>query len=190
MVYRSLKEGGVYFFNIFNYFDNENDIVLSAMGKKRLILSSIIVDIFIDIGFLLHGNIVWDKGHIEGKRGFNNGNYGPFHQQPFNCWEHILVFSKGMPKESYVKDLPKVFVQKPHIKIVRGENILGHTAPFPIELPQLLASRMALNEVILDPYAGSGTTGLAAEKYGLKAFLIEAKPDYIQLAKRRIEELI
>ena len=93
-VSRVLKKGGVYFYNIFNYFDNERDIVLSAMGKKRLVLSSVLVDSFKEIGLDLVDNIVWDKGHIEGKRGFNNGNFGPFHQQPFNCWEHILIFSK------------------------------------------------------------------------------------------------
>ena len=45
-------------------------------------------------GFQVRGNIVWDKGDIEGKRGFNAGNFSPFYQAPFNCWEHVLVFRK------------------------------------------------------------------------------------------------
>ena len=186
-VSRVLKKGGVYFYNIFNYFDNERDIVLSAMGKKRLVLSSVLVDSFKEIGLDLVDNIVWDKGHIEGKRGFNNGNFGPFHQQPFNCWEHILIFSKGTPNNQYLKNLPKIFHQKPYYKMVKGKNILGHTAPFPLELPSLLTSRMSSGETVLDPYGGSGTTALAAEKDGINSKISESNKTYYNLALDRIK---
>jgi len=186
-VCRVLKKGGVYFYNIFNYFDNERDIVSSAMGQKRLILSSVLVDGFKEIGLDLVDNIVWDKGHIEGKRGFNNGNFGPFHQQPFNCWEHILIFSKGPPSSKYLKNIPKVFNQKPYLKMVKGKNVLGHTAPFPLELPRLLTSRMSKGETVLDPYGGSGTTALAANKDGVNSIIIESNETYYNLAVDRIK---
>ncbi|WP_424054244.1 DNA methyltransferase, partial [Planktothrix agardhii] len=73
-VFRCLKHGSPYLFNIFDYFDNENIIVFSDMGKKRLILSSYISFIFRHIGFTHLGNIAWDKGEIEGNRNFNQGN--------------------------------------------------------------------------------------------------------------------
>lgn len=189
-LYNALKIGGVYFFNIFNYFDNENDIVLSAMGKKRLILSSVFVEAFINLGFSFITNIVWDKGHIEGKRGFNNGNLGPFNQKPFNCWEHILVFSKGIPKNKYVKDLPSVFKNKPFYKISKGVNTLGHTAPFPIELPRLITKRMSKGEVILDQYGGSGTTALAAETDKINSIIIEKNKDYFNLSIKRTKKFL
>ncbi|MFM7367916.1 MAG: hypothetical protein ACKO2Z_08975, partial [Sphaerospermopsis kisseleviana] len=92
-LYRCLKPGSPCLFNIFDYFDNENIIVFSDMGKKRLILSSYMSFIFRYIGFEHIGNIAWDKGEIEGNRNFNQGNYSPYYQAPLNCWEHILIFS-------------------------------------------------------------------------------------------------
>ena len=93
-VFRVLKPGSLYLFNIFDYFDNENNIVFSAMGKKRMILGAYIVDLFRRVGFEVSGNVVWYKGEIEGKRNFNQGNKSPYYQFPFNCWEHTLIFRK------------------------------------------------------------------------------------------------
>jgi site-specific DNA-methyltransferase (adenine-specific) len=39
---------------------------------------------------------------------------------------------------------------------------------------------------VLDPFGGSGTTAEVALEYGRKAILIELKPEYVELAKRRI----
>ena len=57
-----MKTGGIYLFNIFDYFDNENNVVLSAMGNKRMILGAYMIDMFERIGFTLRGNIIWNKG--------------------------------------------------------------------------------------------------------------------------------
>ena len=93
-VYRTLKPGALYLYNVFDYFDNENTIVFSAMGQRRMVLSAYTVDLFRRIGFELIGNVVWDKGDIEGKRGFNAGNFSPYYQAPFNCWEHCTRVQK------------------------------------------------------------------------------------------------
>ena len=184
-VYRTLVNGGVYAFNIFDYFDNEKDIATSALGNKRLIISSVLTSCFQDIGFNLLTNIVWDKGHIEGKRGFNGGNNTPFYQMPFNCWEHILVFSKGSPHEKFA-NLPKIIQQPAYIKIIRGVNTLGHTAPFPTEIPELITSCLLENDIVLDPYGGSGTTSIAASNYNVSSVIIEKEPDYYSLAQTRL----
>lgn len=100
-IYRVMKEGAVYLFNIFDYFDNENNISLSAMGDKRMILGAYMIDIFQRIGFEVIGNIIWDKGEIQGNRSFNQGNLTPYYQAPLNCWEHVLILSKGKPNKKY-----------------------------------------------------------------------------------------
>ena len=144
-VFRALRPGGLYLFNIFDYFDNECSIVFSAMGQRRIVLSAYTVDMFRRLGFELVGNVAWDKGDIEGKRGFNAGNFSPYYQAPFNCWEHVLVFQKpGNDPESQVvpKDFPTILKAQPVIKIVGGQNIHGHTAPFPEALPQLLIDHL------------------------------------------------
>lgn len=179
-VFRVLKPGSVYFYNIFDYFDNENIIALSAMGQKRVTLSAYTVDLFRRIGFECIGNIVWDKGEIEGKRGFNAGNFAPFYQSPFNCWEHVLVFRKpgGDPRSSIRS---RVLQAKPVIKMVRGKNTHGHTAPYPEEIPRLCVDLLPPGAVVLDPFGGSLTTGRVAASAGRRAICIEQSREYCDL---------
>ena len=194
-VFRTLKSGAVYLYNIFDYFDNERIIALSAMGKKRIVLSAYTVDMFRKIGFVLLGCIVWDKGSIEGKRGYNAGNYSPYYQSPFNCWEHVLVFKK--PHDAARTDGPndelsligleaasQVLEAQPVVKMIRGNNVHGHSAPFPDALPELLVSRMKPNSVVLDPFAGSLTTGRVAQRFGVRSVCIDSSAEYCRLGLR------
>lgn len=63
---------------------------------------------------------------------------------------------------------------------------MAHFATFPEEIPKLciLAGSNAGN-TILDPFAGSGTTGKVAIELGRKAILIELNPAYVNLAEKR-----
>jgi len=56
----------------------------------------------------------------------------------------------------------------PVIKInSKGENILGHTAPFPEDIPEMAIKFFSYpNEVILNPFAGSFTTAIVAHRLG------------------------
>lgn len=63
----------------------------------------------------------------------------------------------------------------------------NHPAPFPVELP-LTAIRHTGAETILDPFAGSGTTGVAARMLGRKFIGIERNREYVDQAWKRIEE--
>jgi DNA modification methylase len=185
-VFRVLKPGAVYLFNIFDYFDNENNIVLSAMGKKRMILGAYIINLFRRTGFELDGNVAWYKGEIEGKRNFNQGNKSPYYQYPFNCWEHTFVFRKpGQAVKNY--SFPTVLNAKPVIKMIKGENVLGHSAPFPVAIPELVVGQMEPGQVVLDPFGGSMTTARAALRYGVRSISVEIHEDYCLLGKRLIE---
>jgi DNA modification methylase len=186
-VFRVLKPGSLYLFNIFDYFDNENNIVFSAMGKKRMILGAYVIDLFRRVGFELSNNVVWYKGEIEGKRNFNQGNKSPYYQFPFNCWEHTLVFRKPGPAY-FMAPFPTILDSKPVIKMIRGENVLGHSAPFPATIPELLLSRVRRGETVLDPYSGSMTTGRAAHRRGMPSVSIELHKEYCDLGLRLLEE--
>ena len=179
-LYRVLKPGGLFFYNIFDYFDNENNIVFSAMGNKRMILGAYAINLFERAGFEVAKNIVWDKGEIEGKRNFNQGNQSPYYQAPFNCWEHILVFSKGRPAVS-LDELPSILRAQPVVKMVGGKNILGHTAPYPKAIPDLLLSLLGPRSTVLDPYSGSMTTARAAYRRGMRSINIDYKEEYCKL---------
>ena len=188
-VYHVLKPGSYYLFNIFDYFDNENSVVFSAMGKKRMILGAYIVNLFRRVGFKLQGNVAWYKGEIEGKRNYNQGNRSPYYQAPLNCWEHCFVFRKpGGCEGEY--PFPTILDAKPVYKIVRGENILGHTAPFPTAIPELLINNMAEGACVLDPYSGSMTTARTAHRYGLRSVSVELRKEYCELGIRLLEKEI
>lgn len=66
----------------------------------------------------------------------------------------------------------------------------AHFATFPPELiePCILAGSRPW-DVVLDPFAGSGTTGEVALKHGRNATLIELNPEYIKLIKKRLDPL-
>jgi len=187
-LYRIMKPGAVYLFNIFDYFDNENNIVLSAMGNKRMILGAYMLDIFSRIGFNIVGNIVWYKGEIQGNRSFNQGNMSPYYQAPLNCWEHVFILSKGQPAPQFRDLISEVQLIRPVIKIVHGKNILGHTAPFPREIPELLIKHMTKNDTVIDPFLGSGTTCIAANQYNVNSIGIELSVEYYNLCKKLVSQ--
>ena len=63
----------------------------------------------------------------------------------------------------------------------------GHAATFPERLAErciLAASRPG--DVVLDPFGGSGTTGLVAHRHGRRSVLIELSPEYVEIAKARL----
>ncbi|MEO3820976.1 site-specific DNA-methyltransferase [Plantactinospora sp. B24E8] len=183
-VFRVLKPGSLYVYNVFDYFDNDKTIVFSAMGQRRVPLSALTVDLFRRVGFDFEGSSVWDKGDIEGKRGFNRGNFSPFYQAPFNCWEHVLLFRKPATASLDVPDKwRRVAEIRPVFKMVRGENRYGHTAPFPVELPRMFLEDLHADALILDPFGGSGTTARAALDKDMRCVLIERDPQYAELAR-------
>lgn len=189
-VYRTLMPGGLYVFNVFDYFDNEKTVNFSLMGKKRLTLAAHMSQVFERIGFEIAGVVPWDKGAIQGKRGFNGGNPSPYYQSPFNCWEHILVFRK--PGEWHgrafpVEKLNRILEVSPVHKMIRGVNTHGHSAPFPTALPAYFLDGLSSEDSVLDPYAGSGTTALACVRANVRFTMMEQDPDYARLARRRIE---
>jgi len=65
----------------------------------------------------------------------------------------------------------------------------AHFAVFPQKLPELcIKAGSRLNDTILDPFFGSGTTGLVAKKAGRKYIGIELNPEYAELAEERLSQ--
>jgi site-specific DNA-methyltransferase (cytosine-N4-specific) len=70
-------------------------------------------------------------------------------------------------------------------------NGKGHPATFPSELARrciLLGSR--IGDTVLDPFAGSGTTGRVAQETGRKAILIELNPEYSKICRERTRHAV
>jgi len=69
-----------------------------------------------------------------------------------------------------------------------GKN-RGHPAVFPVDLPLFFINLLCPPDgLVVDPFAGSGTTGVAALSQGRRCVLIENNQSYCQLALRRLRE--
>ncbi|MFH0914252.1 MAG: site-specific DNA-methyltransferase [Chloroflexota bacterium] len=68
---------------------------------------------------------------------------------------------------------------------------MGHPAVFPVGLPEFFIKLFTrVGDNVLDPFAGSGSTGLAAEQLDRNVVLIDTKLEYIKTAKSRLEKKI
>ena len=186
----ALKPGGVFFYNIGDIFDNPNTIVKSKMGEKRLALGAYLILLFKSAGFELLDNIIWDKGETQSNRHKNDGNFTPYYQRPANCYEHMFIFKKPGKLSVCTEPLLKENIQKfsPVIKInSKGENLFGHTAPYPPELP-LISIKTFTNksEIVFDPFLGSGTSVYTAVINGRKGLGTEMDKVYYELATSNI----
>ena len=66
----------------------------------------------------------------------------------------------------------------------------GHYASFPEELPlRCIRSSCPPGGVVLDPFAGTGTTGVVARKLKMDSVMIELNPEYVEIMKKRLEEV-
>jgi site-specific DNA-methyltransferase (adenine-specific) len=66
---------------------------------------------------------------------------------------------------------------------------VGHPAPFPVELPYRLIQLYTFeDEIVLDPFCGSGSTCVAAIKSGRNYIGYDKEEEYVHLAEKRINE--
>ena len=105
-----------------------------------------------------------------------------------NCWEHVLILSKRKPNKKHSEIVSQIKNIRPVVKMVRGRNILGHDAPYPSDIPEIIIQHMEKEDVVLDHFLGSGTTSIVANKYGVGSIGIEKNDNYYELCKKRIKD--
>jgi DNA modification methylase len=164
--------------------------IANTWRKPYLPLNAYIARQLIDLGLLMRGEIIWDKGPSVGI----STAWGSFARASNptlrDVHEYILVFSKESykleqthGKESGIENLEfvewtKSVWRSPQEQIAdsekslwrfdtlskkRDRNAPDHPAPFPLDLPlRLILLYTNVGDVVLDPFMGSGTTALAA----------------------------
>ena len=184
-VYNVLNDDGTYLYNIGDIVCAENIYVNSNMSKRRIMLGFYSALVFEIVGFNLMGNKIWDKGEVESKRN-STTNFFSGYVKYVNCYEHILVFRKRNKQFECDNDVYKI---KPVYKInSKGKNVLGHTAPYPEELVNLIGEYIPKKEYLLDPFLGSGTSGIWAVHNERNFIGFELNNDYYELSMKRINE--
>ena len=105
--------------------------------------------------------------------------------------EYFIVWDKGQKMPSFAEcELAWCSYKKP-AKIIRHRFVMGkvHPAEKPIGLmKQILETYTNEGDTILDPFMGSGTTGVACVQTGRNFIGIEIDPDYYAIAERRIRD--
>ncbi|HUE60163.1 MAG TPA: site-specific DNA-methyltransferase [Acidimicrobiales bacterium] len=158
-----------------------------------------------DLRLLLRGEIIWVK-----QRGSSGScAWGSF-QRPGNpvlrdLTERVILASKGrfdravpakirarsqLPSESSMTrdDFMENTLDVWEIPAESATRV-GHPAPFPIELPaRLIELYTYRGDLVLDPFAGSGTTAVAAVRGGRHFAGYDLDESYIRLAETRVEE--
>jgi site-specific DNA-methyltransferase (adenine-specific) len=174
-------------------------INIANIGRKPYIpLHAFIVNIMLEIGYVMRGEIIWNKSASAGV----SCAWGSFGSASNPCLrdvhEYILVFSKQMmklqknEKENTIQndefvDFSKSIWTFPTVSAKK----IGHPAPFPVELPRRLIEFYTYKEdIILDPFMGSGTTAIAAIKTHRNYIGYEIDKKYFELAQKRISSHI
>jgi DNA modification methylase len=184
--YRVLVNGGRACVNVAN------------LGRKPYIpLSDHVSHIMNNIGFKMRGQIIWNKGSSASPSTAWGSWVSAANPILRDVHEYILVFSKGeysrekgqnvntINKEQFMEWTLSVW----NMKAVSARSV-GHPAPFPEELPHRLIQLYSFkNDIILDPFMGSGQTAIAAIKSERRYVGYDISKAYIEHAEERIRAI-
>ncbi len=186
-VYRVLVPGGRVCINVAN------------LGRKPYIpLHAFIIQDMLEIGFIMRGEIIWNKGASAGASTAWGTWKSPKNPTLRDIHEYILVFSKGTLKRENPKNRKSTISREEFLEFTKSiwafpavsAKKIGHPAPFPEELPYRCIQLYTFEgEIVLDPFMGSGQTALAAVKSNRFFIGYEVVEEYVTLAYRRLESL-
>ena len=169
---------------------------------------------FMEIGFSIHDTMIWDKGGFSAV-GSTSVRYGPVFEymfvlskgkassfNPIKDRKNSCVGSD--PRSSAVREVNGDLRPQRSLGSVIGEygirfNIWrvnpvcnvnnGHPAMFPESLARdHILSWSNEGDIVLDPFSGSGTTAKMAKHNGRRWIGIEVNPEYVEIAKKRLEQ--
>ena len=183
-VKRTLKHGGRIAINIG---DGKNGAIPTH--------SDVIQFMTREHGYLQMATIIWNKNQCSPRTAWGSwmSPSCPSFPMPF---EYILIFAKGMTKKA--GDKSKITLTKDEfvtnslalwtISPESRQKKFGHHAMFPVELPYRLIQQLSYeDDVVLDPFAGAGTTAVAAKRLSRRYIGFELSPEYCKTATQRLE---
>jgi len=185
-VYRVLRPGGRYAINIAN------------LGRKPYIpLHAFFYQIHIEQGFLPMGEIIWQKA--KGASGSTAWGSWMSAKSPRlrDLHEYILIFTKqgytrpdkgksDIKKEEFMAATLSIWEIPPE-----SAKRIGHPAPFPVALiERLIRLYTYKDDVVLDPFLGSGTSAVAAINTNRHYVGYDIDKNYIKLSETRIAKAL
>jgi len=172
-------------------------INIANLGRKPYIpLHTYIVEDMIELGFLMRGEIIWNKAS-SGSPSTAWGSWLSAKNPTLrDIHEYILIFSKGLYYRENINGKKSTISKEDFLELTKSvwtfsaesARKVGHPAPFPIELPLRLIKLYTFEgDVILDPFMGSGQTAIAALKTNRHYVGYDISKEYVSLAEKRIK---
>ena len=173
-------------------------INLANLGRKPYIpLHSYIIQDMLGIGFLMRGEIIWNKASSASPSTAWGTWLSAANPILRDIHEYILVFSKEAFNRKNLPGKISTITREEFLEFTKSvwtfpaesARKVGHPAPFPVDLPYRLIQLYTFKEeVVLDPFCGSGATCIAALKANRHYIGYDIKKEYVALAKRRLYE--
>jgi DNA modification methylase len=175
--------------------------------SKRIAVPFDIHRLFTEEGFDFIDDIIWQKPEGAGwatNRGRRfAADRNPLQYKPVPVTEYILVYRKNTnklidwnirahPQRELVKESKIVgSYERTNIWRIKPTYDKRHPAVFPLELAEKVISYYSFkNDVVLDPFAGIGTTAVAAIKLKRRFVMIEENPEYVEYMKDDIKKCL
>lgn len=173
-------------------------------SSRRIAVPFDLHRIFIEEGFDFIDDIIWAKPEGAGwatSRGRRfAADRNPLQYKAVPVTEYVLVYRKktdllidwhirSHPDRQAVID-SKIGDDYERTNIWRIQPVTNskHPAAFPVELAQKVIKYYSFKgDVVMDPFAGSGTVGTAAAQLGRRFVLLEINPDYVELIKDSVD---
>ena len=155
-------------------------------------------------GFTFFDEIIWVKsaanaGALKGRVLFGSYPYPPTPKILDSTFENIVVFTKPGKREKVCKEVKgRSQLTKDEWRLftkgvweIPPDRDPDHPATFPMEIAERVVRMYSFaGDVVLDPFAGSGTTLIAADKHDRRGIGFEIARDYEQAIKNKEEKCL
>ncbi len=174
-------------------------------SSKRIAVPFDMHRLFIEEDYDFIDDIIWEKpegaGWAIGRGRRFSADRNPLQYKAVSVTEYILVYRKrtsklidwnirAHPKQELVKGsrIGEDY-ERTNTWRIKPAHDPRHPAIFPVELAKKVISYYSFKEdVVLDPFAGIGTTGEAAVMLGRRFVLIEQNPEYVSIIRQEAED--
>lgn len=143
-------------------------------------------------GWDYHTTIVWNEGNVSGTA---YGSWAsPSAPNVISPAEMVIVACNGDYKRPKLDKTPMITADEFKLWRIATWNIpgesakrMGHPCPYPVKLVDRLLKLYSYKEdLVFDPFLGSGTTSVAANNLGQRSIGVDVSEAYLEISKSRL----
>ena len=180
---------------------------VANLGRKpyRSLSADVIGILQDELGLLLRGEVIWRKARGASASCAWGSFRSPANPVLRDLTERVVIASRGRFDRALSRRARAARGLPSEISVTKDEfieattdvweipsesaNRVGHPAPFPVELPRRLIELYTFrDDLVLDPFIGSGTTAVAALRGGRRFVGYDTETEYVRIAEQRIAE--